>query len=362
MLLAREFQLSVDAARQLLSKARVLPRELSEVDAKRLVEALRRLGVTCEQVVVASYTSAVCATHPSLMPERPCAECRTLVCVLCTGPEGEPLCASCAALRTRRSRAKWVRVAVLLGVLVSLGVWGLSRQRSREQRLGWKRPLNVAVVLLAHGEVKPEVTQAWSEGLERLQGWMEREAARYHLGVRRPVELHLVGPTKADGLELAPPGEGLVDRALGAWHLSRELARVDKAAGVVPSRWDARIYVSLEPTESEDERFVEGMAEAGGSVGLVRGVLKDTELTLELTAVAHELFHCLGAADAYDRGGHALVPQGMVEPQRQPLYPQVAAEVMVGEVPLGPQLGRLPDSLDEVRVGPATAAALRWTR
>jgi hypothetical protein len=102
------------------------------------------------------------------------------------------------------------------------------------------------------------------------------------------------------------------------------------------------------------------MAEAGGSVGLVRGLLEDTELTLELTAVAHELFHCLGVADAYDARGHARVPEGLVEPQLQPLYPQPAAEVMVGEVPLGDAEGRLPASLDEVRVGPSTAAALRW--
>ena len=49
-----------------------------------------------------------------------------------------------------------------------------------------------------------------------------------------------------------------------------------------------------------------------------------------------------------------------VEPGLQPLYPQPAAEVMVGEVPLGESEGRLPSSLDEVRVGPATARALRW--
>ena len=361
MLLAREFQLSVDAARELLSRARVLPRELSEAEARQLAEGLRKFGVVCEPVAVAGHSSAVCVTHPSLTPERPCTDCRALVCVLCKGPQGEPLCGRCAGLRARRARAKWARVAVLLTVLVSLGVWGVARQRSREQRVGWTRTLNVGVVLLAHGEVKPEVVQAWREGLEQLRGWTEREAARYHLGLHRPVEFILVGPASADGVELEPPGDGLLDRAFGAWKVARKLAEVDKAAGVPTRRLDARIYVTLKSAESEDERFVEGMAEAGGSVGMVRGVLEDTDLTLELTAVAHELFHCLGAADAYDLNGHALVPQGLVEPQREPLYPQSAAEVMVGEIPLAPGLGRLPASLNEVGVGPTTAAALHWT-
>jgi hypothetical protein len=76
--------------------------------------------------------------------------------------------------------------------------------------------------------------------------------------------------------------------------------------------------------------------------------------------VAPAPFHRLGAADAYDERGHARVPEGLVEPRLEPLYPQPAAEVMVGEVPLGEAQGRLPVSLDEVRVGPSTAAALRW--
>jgi hypothetical protein len=86
------------------------------------------------------------------------------------------------------------------------------------------------------------------------------------------------------------------------------------------------------------------MGEEGGTVGLVRAPLADTEFTLELTAVVHELFHCLGAQDAYDAQGHARVPEGLVEPGLQPLYPQPAAEVMVGEVPLSQSEGRLPSS------------------
>ncbi|WP_146210175.1 B-box zinc finger protein [Vitiosangium sp. GDMCC 1.1324] len=359
LVLARAFQVPLEAARQLLAESRVLPRDLEESEARRLVESLRQHGVSCQPVAAAGHGGAVCGTHSALAAELPCEDCRELVCVLCRGREGQALCARCSEQRARRTRAKWLRVSVLLMVLVLIAFWGTSRQRTRERRLEWERPLSVAVVLLARGEVKPEVRQAWSEGVGRLEGWLEREAGRYRADLGRPVRFVLAGPQPAAGLELTPPGDSLVARALHAWTLSRALSAVDEAAGLSSQGLDARIYVMLEPT-SEGERLVEGMAEAGGSVGLVRGVQEDTELTLELTAVAHELFHCLGAEDAYDAQGHARVPEGLVEPGRQPLYPQPAAEVMVGEVPVGEAEGRLPESLEEVRVGPFTAISLRW--
>lgn len=358
-MLARALQLPLGAARQLLAEPRVLPRNLEESEARRLVASLQQHGVACEPVAVAGLGGTQCGTHPSLASEAPCEDCRELVCVLCRGPEGQPLCARCSALRSRRTRAKWLRVSVLLTVLVLVVYWGSSLQRIRERRLTWDRPLNVAVVLLARGEVKPEVREAWREGVGQLEEWLEREAGRYRADLGRPVRFVLAGPQPAAGLELSPPEDSLVARARHAWGLSRTLSAVDEAAGLSEQRMDARIYVLLEPV-GEGGRFVEGMADAGGSVGLVRGLLEETGLTLELTAVAHELFHCLGAADAYDEQGHARVPEGLVEPGREPLYPQPAAEVMVGEVPLGEAQGRLPQSLEEVRVGPATAAALRW--
>ena len=46
--------------------------------------------------------------------------------------------------------------------------------------------------------------------------------------------------------------------------------------------------------------------------------------------------------DAYDEQGHARVPEGLVRPDLKRLYPQPAAEAMVGEVPLEEEKGRLP--------------------
>ena len=87
---------------------------------------------------------------------------------------------------------------------------------------------------------------------------------------------------------------------------------------------------------------------------------RGADLTLSLQAVGHELLHTVGATDRYDAGGHARDPDGLADPGLVPPYPQVHAEWMVGEVPLGPGRGRLPESIDELRVGPVTAREIGW--
>ena len=79
--------------------------------------------------------------------------------------------------------------------------------------------------------------------------------------------------------------------------------------------------------------------------------------------IAHELMHTLGASDKYDLGsGAPLYPLGFAEPDREPLYPQVRAEIMAGRRALSRQDFEMPQGLRDVVVGPATALEIRWTR
>jgi hypothetical protein len=65
--------------------------------------------------------------------------------------------------------------------------------------------------------------------------------------------------------------------------------------------------------------------------------------------------------EQYDAVGRAVVPAGLVEPARTPLYPQAMAEVMARNVPLAGGAERPPDTLDELGVGPDTAREIGWT-
>lgn len=346
--LARVLRVTPREALQLLSEARVLPAEFDAATAESTCVALRSHGVEAASLEV-PHTTRRCTAHPSLTGEAPCDDCRTLVCPLCL-----PVCRSCAARRASSARFKRLRVGVLLLVLVGIASWAGLRQRRLDRRVTWARPLKIAVVLVSAQPINDEVKRAWAEGLETLDAWFAGEAQRVGLPLAAPVHFELAPSTVLAEAPEPPEQSGrFLEDSGHALSLRSQLTEL-AARGNAPGLFDVRLIVAL---RQGARHLVEGAGEAGGTIGLVEGTAGDTQLTLELTAVAHELLHCLGARDAYDAQGHAL-PRGLVEPELG--FPQHFAEVMVGEVPLAPGQGRNPKSLDEVRVGDETAREVGW--
>ena len=77
--------------------------------------------------------------------------------------------------------------------------------------------------------------------------------------------------------------------------------------------------------------------------------------------VAHELLHTLGASDKYDRTtGQPLLPGGLGEPDRRPLYPQDFGEIMAGRIATSARDAVVADSLEQMLVGPVTALEIGW--
>jgi len=77
--------------------------------------------------------------------------------------------------------------------------------------------------------------------------------------------------------------------------------------------------------------------------------------------VAHELLHTVGAADKYNLATNLpIYPHGFAEPDREPLYPQLKAELMGARVPRSQTRADIPASLIRVVVGPQTALEIRW--
>ena len=340
--LARLLRITPRDALWLLSEPRILPAELDDA----AVEALRTHGLEATTITV-PLTSSRCATHPTLTGEAPCEGCRALVCPLCL-----PSCRVCSARRARATRWKRLRVAVLLTVLLGLGTWGALRQRKLDQRNAWLSPIRVSVVLASAEPIDDTVTAAWSEGLISLNDWFATEAERLGLALVNPIRFELAPATVlAEVPSLPAEGSGgwIRDSHEALTHRSRlkSIAAQGQSVGV----FDLQLLIALRPANGGAHR-VEGLGEAGGIIGQVEGTAGDTAITLELVAAAHEVLHCLGARDGYDAQGHAL-PRGIIEPG--------FAEVMVGEVPLGPNQGRIPKSLSEVRVGETTAREIGWT-
>jgi hypothetical protein len=105
------------------------------------------------------------------------------------------------------------------------------------------------------------------------------------------------------------------------------------------------------------------------SHGLQKGLIGTAHLFADPAAaggnnivITHELLHTVGASDKYDLGsGAPLFPTGLADRDRQPLYPQDAAEIMAGRRALSANQWEMPRSLRSVVVGPETALEIRWT-
>jgi hypothetical protein len=98
------------------------------------------------------------------------------------------------------------------------------------------------------------------------------------------------------------------------------------------------------------------LSQLGGHFGIAQVQLDESTIDLALFAVAHELFHKLGATDKYGAAGNALVPDGLSDPHQVPLYTLLKAEVMARNR----GLGRGKENLDETVVGPRTAREIAW--
>lgn len=347
-----------DAALLLSAAPRVLPRGLPLDAAQRLLETLRAAGAD-GSVLEAPASGSRCAEHPALEDEGPCEVCGARICAVCVLARGARRCGACERRLARARRFQHLRVAVLLVGLCTALVWGWSVQRQRDVRTTWTRPLRVAVVLLGEDD---GAAQALRDSLPRMEAWFAREHLRYRPeGLKQPVQFQAFGPIRPQAPLPWPDAaaSGWLARLRYARTLQGALEPLDATVDLEPRAYDARLYVVVEAGASGT--FAEGIGASGGELGLVQARVQGEDTTLALAALAHELLHCLGATDKYDAQGHALLPQGLVDPEHAPLLPQQQAEVMVGEVPLEAGAGRLPDSLEELAVGPVTAAEVRWT-
>ena len=254
--------------------------------------------------------------------------------------------------------AKNVRVAILLAILAAVGAWGIRKRQAAGLRKSWVSPLPVAVVLVSRAPLPPATVEAWRTGLAALEEWGQAELSRYRGPTHfPPIAYRLATPVVAEPPPLPGDEISVTDRAAAALAFEQAARALDEKAGIT-SADEIVIDVLLGDGSAGP---VEGLAEKNGRRGVVQGSADDTELGLELVATVHEVLHCVGATDKYDAQGRTVPPGGLAEPERAPLYPQAFGEVMVGEVPLTEQSGRPIRSLEEARVGPATASEIAWT-
>lgn len=262
----------------------------------------------------------------------------------------------------RRRRNFRIRVSVLLAILLGVVVYAVRDVQRRRARNDWDRPLVVALVVLRVGPVDDTAVAALRGRVPALADRLAAERRRHRPGAVRPFRFAVFGPIDVKKAPPVPAGDGLLDLARQAYDQWRYVRQVDRALALDPGAFDARVYVAAAAPKSARRSQVEGTGEQGGRVGSVRVELGEGMEDFALFVATHELMHVLGATDKYDADGLALVPEGLAEPDLEPRFPQRLAEIMARGRPVAPGEERVPESLDELSVGPLTAREIGWLR
>ncbi|MDX2055723.1 MAG: hypothetical protein SFV15_25195 [Polyangiaceae bacterium] len=263
------------------------------------------------------------------------------------------------------ARSGWflkVRVGVLLLVLASVSAWGVWDAHVRKARTAWRRPLQVAFVLVQQGAVPEPAVQALKARIATLESHLANEMRRYRSEPSVPFRISVFGPAPAPAKLPDPEQQDVFDLLRFNYDLWRFAYGVDAALDIESSRFDSRVYLILREAANRDRNFVEGFSQSGGRLGVVSVELDTSMVDFGLFVATHELLHTLGASDKYTADGVAMVPQGLAEPWKVPLYPQRYAEVMARHVPLSSTEDVPPGSLDELAIGLYTAQEIGWLR
>ena len=350
---------AADVAPLLVKLPVTLPQRFDETSARELVAALGQLGVASEMArKVGPVTS--CEKHAALEASAQCSRCDAPRCALCSTKAD--LCSRCQG-KAQRSRVFFhLRITFLLGVLVIVVLFALRDVNRRHARTDWTKTLTVAIVLLRRGPVDPAAIDKLRDRVHALEARLTDECRRHGSVSMSPFRLELYGPVDVASGPPVQPEEGVVALARYTFDLWQYLRGVNARVELRPSAVDASIYVLTRPPRAGRPTMVEGASQEGGKVGLVEVDLDRDIADCALFVAAHELLHTLGATDKYGVEGRARVPEGLAEPERVPLYPQQFAEIMARNVPLGPSIERPPETLDELRVGSATAREIGWSK
>ena len=194
--------------------------------------------------------------------------------------------------------------------------------------------------------------------IDGVSDFLRAEARGYGVSVDDPIELRLY-PTVASAPPALDSGAGVITRII--WSLRLRYYRYRVLAAVSPRPQIAMFLLYHDPALASSLPHSAGLQR--GLTAVVHLFASRSQEAQNRIVMAHELLHTFGATDKYDLAtGLPKYPEGFADPQLLPLYPQQLAEIMAVKMPLSATQARMPDGLEDERVGPVTAREIGWVR
>lgn len=235
-------------------------------------------------------------------------------------------------------------------------IFAISTHQRIYSRL-WHEPLDVIVypingdgTLHTHNYIQSLTDDDFAE----IDQWISREAERFDLPQKQPLQTRLGQQVKSDP-PLLPTNNNVV--AIVWWGLKLRWWVWRNTPDSESNLRRVRVFVSFRSDESELPHSV-GLQK--GLIGVVHAFSDPRQNSQNNIVIAHEILHTVGATDKYSYFGTPLYPQGYANPHRQPLYPQRYAEIMAGEIPTSSYSSYMAESLRSTRINTITAREIAW--
>jgi hypothetical protein len=252
---------------------------------------------------------------------------------------------------------KTIRVLILLVILGTV----VQQTFLDKADLSWEDNFYVAVYPVnADGsdEVANYIKTLTHDDFEPMAEYFAEEGVRYHLGLRRPVEMQL-GAVVSE-IPPAPPIDGSVFSTI-IWSLKFRWFAWNNSPKV-PVKPDIRLYLLYHDPVTASA-LSHSTALNKGRIGRVNLFGNKSYAKQNLVITAHELLHTLTASDKYDLASTLpAYPDGFAQPDKSPLYPQDFAELMGGRVPVSETKADIPKSLSQTLIGEKTAREIGWLK
>ena len=254
----------------------------------------------------------------------------------------------------------WRKFRILILLLILLVV-ALNTYFDRVYSTDWDIPLRVTVYPIngdGSGNVDEFIGQLKPDRFAKLEAFFAEQASHWGVALEQPVRFK-----SAPLLDERPPTLDRDANMLGIlwWSLRMRYWawQSPELPGAAP---DIKLFVVY-----HDPAITPTVAH---SVGMQKGLYAVVNVFADRSMIgsndvitAHELLHTLGAIDKYNPSdGQPLNPIGYAEPDKQPLLPQDYAELMGGRIPVTGAESTVPESLNQVVVGPLTAAEIGWRK
>ena len=250
---------------------------------------------------------------------------------------------------------KAIRISILLFLLLFVG---LSTVLAQARSTDWNNSLWIKVYPInADGSAESEkyIAALKSSDFEGIESFLARETERYSKDISRPVRIEL-----GSEVDEQPPEMGEEPNALSVMLWSLKMRWWSSTITGDQDRIDPDVRIFVRYHKPDMAIVLENsVGLQKGMVGIVNGYASRRSRGTNNVIIAHEFLHTLGASDKYSPfDGQPIGPDGLGEPERQPLYPQRYAEIIGGRIAESEHNSYIPKSLKYAVIGSLTASEI----